>query len=77
MCMLCHHVPERGRIACGLSTDWNTRVAACLSWPNALKVHHTRGALKTPDLSYNTTCSECTPDCLTNCTKAECTLLIQ
>lgn len=25
-------------------------------WPNARKVHHTRGALKTPALSYSTTC---------------------
>jgi len=30
---------------------WQTR----LSWPKALKVHQTRGALKTPCVSYTTT----------------------
>lgn len=48
---------RRLRAPADSTTCASTSVAARLVWPNALKVHHTRGALKTPDLSYSTTCS--------------------
>ena len=31
------------------------QLIACLSWPKALKVHQTRGALNMPCVSYTTT----------------------